>query len=218
MAEKVVLGYWPLRAKAQVAQTILEFAGAEYEIKRYTFDNTQEWFGNDKPNLGLQFPNLPYILHGDVKLTETLAIWRYLCRQFAPDLLGKTPEEQTTVDELLYFLKAVERDPYNTCYRADYEDVLADVLTKAKTKLAHLENFAGDKQFLLGAEVSLPDLVFTEFGLIADLVGISLAEEFPRLSAIRERVNALEFMEKFRGSDRYIEKGLVGPNAPLRDF
>ena len=45
MAEKVVLGYWPLRAKGQVAQTILEFAGVDYEMKRYTFDNTQEWFG-----------------------------------------------------------------------------------------------------------------------------------------------------------------------------
>ena len=64
----------------------------------------------------------------------------------------------------------------------------------------------------------MPDLFLTEFGLMCDLVGISLAEEFPRLQAIRERVNGLEFMERFRGSDRYVEKGLVGPNAPLRDF
>lgn len=39
-----------------------------------------EWLA-DKPNLGLAFPNLPYLIDGDVKLTQSLAIMRYLARK-----------------------------------------------------------------------------------------------------------------------------------------
>ena len=46
------------------------------------------WFKEKKHNLGLDFPNLPYMLDGDVKLTQTLAIMRYLGRKF-----GLSPSE-----------------------------------------------------------------------------------------------------------------------------
>jgi len=47
-----------------------------YEEKRYT--DKQSWFGNDKINLGLDFPNLPYLIDGKLKLTEAVNISNYV--------------------------------------------------------------------------------------------------------------------------------------------
>lgn len=51
-----------------------------------------EWLA-DKPNLGLAFPNLPYLIDGNVKLTQSLAIMRYLARKAG---LTGLPENATS--------------------------------------------------------------------------------------------------------------------------
>ena len=38
--------------------------------------------------MGLRFPNLPYLLDGDLKLTETNAIMKYIAHKYGPQLLG----------------------------------------------------------------------------------------------------------------------------------
>ena len=49
-------------------------------------------------NLGLDFPNIPYLLDGDFKLTESIAIAKYIPhRSGHTDLLGKTAEDQGKV-------------------------------------------------------------------------------------------------------------------------
>jgi glutathione S-transferase len=43
-------------------------------------------------NLGLDFPNLPYLIKGDFKLTESIAIAKYIAKiSDKKNLLGKTP-------------------------------------------------------------------------------------------------------------------------------
>ena len=36
------------------------------------------WFGDKKTNMGLDFPNLPYLIDGDVKVTQSVAVYRHL--------------------------------------------------------------------------------------------------------------------------------------------
>ena len=45
-----------------------DYSGAEWTDKKFT--------------LNLPFPNLPYIIHGDTKLTETMAIHEYLAEVY----------------------------------------------------------------------------------------------------------------------------------------
>jgi len=61
-------------------------------LKEYTVTDgpefsTAEWT-QAKPKIGFTFPNLPYFQNGDTKITETLAVHRYIADSWAPELLG----------------------------------------------------------------------------------------------------------------------------------
>ena len=50
--------------------------------------------------MGLDFPNLPYLVDGDVRMTESAAIIKYICKKWGPHLLG-TSAKKTGLIEML---------------------------------------------------------------------------------------------------------------------
>ena len=90
-SDKFVLGYWGIRGRGQVLRLLLAYTGQPWEDKVYT--GPEKWFGaGDKNNLGLEFPNLPYLIKGDFKISESVAIAKYIIRKSNKlDLLGKSP-------------------------------------------------------------------------------------------------------------------------------
>jgi len=95
MAEnKITIGYWNIPGRVQPSRDLLEIAGVEYNDVRYA--NPDDWFNRDKYNLGLDFPNLPYLIDGNVKLTESETIMDYLIHKLnRTDLLGKESDKFT---------------------------------------------------------------------------------------------------------------------------
>ncbi len=73
---KIKLGYWAIRGRGQIARLLLEYTHADWEDVQYTAP--EKYLNQDKPKLGLDFPNLPYLLDGDFKMTESEAIERYI--------------------------------------------------------------------------------------------------------------------------------------------
>lgn len=74
----------------QPTRLLLEYVGEVYEERLYDRNDGDVW-RNEKFNLGLEFPNvkqlfcydslliqLPYYIDGDVKLTQSMAILRYI--------------------------------------------------------------------------------------------------------------------------------------------
>ncbi len=79
MPKKLQLGYWDFRGRGQVLRLLLSYTGLDWEETIYkTSTETLKWFENDKKTLGIDFPNLPYLLDGDFKLTQTVAIAQYI--------------------------------------------------------------------------------------------------------------------------------------------
>ena len=62
----------------------VEYAGLPYENDIYTQGddfNIEEWKVAKAANKWpLAFPNLPYLIHGDVKITQSNAILRYIAK------------------------------------------------------------------------------------------------------------------------------------------
>jgi glutathione S-transferase len=101
----IILGYWDIRGLAQPIRLALEHSGLEWEDKLYvtgpapTFDKTC-WF-SVKETLGFDFPNLPWMVDGNVKLTQTMAILRYVARKggLAPQTEEETQKADLVVEE-----------------------------------------------------------------------------------------------------------------------
>ena len=74
MASQLTLGYWDLRGLVSPIKYLLAYRQVDYNDKVYKiggapdFDRS-EWLA-DKESLGLDFPNLPYLIDGDVKLSQ----------------------------------------------------------------------------------------------------------------------------------------------------
>lgn len=77
MSEKIVLGYWGVRGRGQPLRHLLSYVGLEFQEKIYA---TPEQYKADVSSIG-DFPNLPYLIDGDFKISETLAIARYIVRK-----------------------------------------------------------------------------------------------------------------------------------------
>jgi glutathione S-transferase len=97
---KVTIGYWAIRGRGQIPRLLLAYTGAVWEDVKYTAP--EQWFALDRTDLQLPFPNLPYLIEGNFKLTETDAICRYIVeRSDRQELLGKSLEERALVNNLV---------------------------------------------------------------------------------------------------------------------
>ena len=74
---KITLGYWNLRGgpRGNVARYLLAYSGADWNERTYTLG--QEEWKNDKDTV-MDFANLPYIIDGDFKVSETYAVHNYI--------------------------------------------------------------------------------------------------------------------------------------------
>ena len=120
MANKIKLGYWGIRGLAQPIRLLLAYTGLEWENVAYV-DPTQ-WHGNDKQTLGLDFPNLPYLIDGDFKLTESSAIERYVVeRSGKTELFGKTAQESARITQVIGVLLDARTNMMKLFFDKDYE-------------------------------------------------------------------------------------------------
>ena len=99
---KPVLGYWKIRGLAANLRYQLAYCGVDYELAEFeqAEDFSKECWLSVKETLGFDFPNLPYFIDGDFKLTETQAIHKYIAGKWKPELLGTTVQETATIDML----------------------------------------------------------------------------------------------------------------------
>lgn len=99
---KVIFGYWKVRGLGQYLRQLLAYSGLDFEEVQYKIDNPDKWFKEDKLTLGFDLPNVPYLIDGDFKLTESTAIAKYIIRKSGKtDLLGKNVQDQGKIDNFL---------------------------------------------------------------------------------------------------------------------
>ena len=86
MDNKIILGYWNNRCLVHDLKLILAFNNVNYENKIYNIGNApnydkSEWL-NEKYNLGLDYPNLPYLIDNNIKLSQHKSIIVYLGKKY----------------------------------------------------------------------------------------------------------------------------------------
>ncbi|KAJ6646585.1 Glutathione S-transferase Mu 3 [Pseudolycoriella hygida] len=154
-----VLGYWNVRGLTSPIRNLLHFTETEYEEKLYGFrdEERKEWLA-DKSTLDLDFPNLPYYIDGNVKLTQSTAILRYLGRKF--NLIGDNEEqtqrldlaEQQAVDLRMGLIRLVYFSSNFTQSKEDYLKMLPGLIKE-------FSKFLGSNKWVLGEKITYVDFL-----------------------------------------------------------
>ncbi|XP_007529405.1 glutathione S-transferase Y1-like isoform X3 [Erinaceus europaeus] len=148
----MTLGYWDLRGLTLPIRMLLEYTDTKYEEKMYTigdapdYDRSQ-WL-NEKFKLGLDFPNLPYLIDGTHRLTQSNAILRYIARKH--NLCGETEEERILVDVLENQFKDTRMQLIRLCYNPDFEKLKPEFLEGLPEKMKQFSEFLGKRLWFAG--------------------------------------------------------------------
>ena len=155
--------------------------------------DASEWFGV-KQDMPLAFPNLPYFIDGDVKISENLAIMEYICMKWKPELLGNTPEERGIVCMLAGVFDPLRSEVTRASYMNKERE---PILEQIKTRLPPFYAYLGNKAFLAGTSVTWVDIAFYEFVLVLHFIQPNLYTEYPLLEPYVQRVADLSGLKEY---------------------
>ena len=214
---QITVGYWKIRGLVRHIQLVAAYCGADINYVSYEQgdapDFSREVWTSVKFNLGLDFPNLPYLQEGDFNLSETLAIIQYIVEKFKPELGGETLQEKATVNMLGMVAHGAK-----SCTRFCYmQDDLQKVVDEGIAGLQTLETYLGDKTYLLGEKICWVDIYLYELiNLITacDKDG-KCSEAIPNLLKLHTTVAEVPEIKAYLSSDKCLDLPFNNKSAKI---
>lgn len=196
--------YWDVRGWGQPIRHLLAYKEVQYEHKQYKYglpESDPSSWQSEKFTLGLEFPNLPYLFDGDVKLTQTLAILRYLGRKF--DLDAQNREEKRRVDLVEQQLNDLRVSWGEFCYAKDFAEKRDAYEENLLDKLKAYSEFLGDRSFFAGDRLTYVD--FFAYEIFVSLVIFSKKSfaKFKNLMEYLDRISALSTLKAYLESEDF---------------
>nr|P56598.2 RecName: Full=Glutathione S-transferase class-mu 26 kDa isozyme 1; Short=GST1; AltName: Full=Fh1 [Fasciola hepatica]prf//1905266D glutathione S transferase:ISOTYPE=GST1 [Fasciola hepatica] len=203
------LGYWKIRGLQQPVRLLLEY-GEKYEEQIYERDDGEKWFSK-KFELGLDLPNLPYYIDDKCKLTQSLAILRYIADKHG--MIGSTPEERARVSMIEGAAVDLRQGLSRISYDPKFEQLKEGYLKDLPTTMKMWSDFLGKNPYLRGTSVSHVDfMVYEALDAIRYLEPHCL-DHFPNLQQFMSRIEALPSIKAYMESNRFIKWPLNGWHA-----
>lgn len=232
-----ILGYWNVRGIIQPIRFLLEYAGLQYEEKRYPFDMCDPsdrekiigaWLQDKQTNpmivggLGeekMEFPNLPYYLEyrddGTVfKMTQSLAIMAHLARVSGLNVEGGE-DKIAKADMYTQTMADMARAFGKFCYAVpgSAEASVEGFISQQRTVLQTWERLFTGQQWILGDKLTYVDFIFFEVIDSLLLVEGDALKSFDNLIAFHQRFRSLSPIKAYLESDRCIKWPLKSPFA-----
>ena len=152
-----------------------------------------------KETLGLKFPNLPYFIDGEMRITETLAIMKYIANRYGPELLGTTSEQVGQVEMIAGVVSELKGSVTMPCYTTGDRNAITMDLLK---KVAPIVKFLSKKPFLCGDNVTYVDFIFFELcDFMAFISDGRLYRNYPALENYFDNMKELPRLKEFFEDD-----------------
>jgi len=211
-----VLGYWDLRGLASTIRNLLHYKGVEFEDKLYTIGPAPEyphpeWLA-DKQTLDVDFPNLPYYIDGDIKLSQSTTILRYLARKY--DLIGDDETqtlrielaEQQAIDIRMALIRMVY---FNPKYEKDREEYLKGL----PGILKQFGKFLGTNKWVAGDKLTYADFLLYDALDYNRLFDAKSFEDADIVNQYLTRFEEIPEMKAYMSSGKYKKLPVFGPMA-----
>ena len=210
------LGYWGIKGVAEPIRWLIAYTGMD--VHEYTPASSEEWFGSKKSQVGGPFPNLPYLIDGDFRLTESTAIPYYLIKKSGKtELLGKDIVEESVVRQIEGVIGDIRQNVFKAMFTEGGSAQLKTSITKCfeeggstRQKLQLLSKYLGDKEYFLG-HVTYADILFTYFAEFVSSIALSNDVECP-LCAYK---NLCELIKRVRGLNGIKERYEASKQVPF---
>ena len=184
MDSKPIIGYWHIRGLAQPIRLLLTYLGVEFEDRAYAEGGPPDFDGSSWTSvmntLGLDFPNLPYLIDGDLKISESSVILDYLALKYRPEMAGETIKQQAEI----YASR--------TCYEPNFAELKDQMIIDVSREVAVVAKYLGTKSFLYGEKITWPDFFLYEFlDMLEDLAPGTIGGINQNLVEYQSRVASL---------------------------
>lgn len=213
-----VLAYWNIRGLAQPIRLLLNYVGEEFEDKMYECgdapDYNRDCWMNEKFSYGLDYPNLPYYIDGDVKVTQSNAIMRHLGRKHKLD--GSTDQEKRRVDlmaeEGMDFRNGIVRLSYNP----NFANLKPEYLKNLGAKLELYEKFLGNGKYFAGDNITFVDFIMYELLDQHRILEATCLDQSPKLREFLARFEALPAIKTYMESDKFMKRPINNKMAGFK--
>ena len=211
-----VLGYWNIRGLAQPIRLLLAYTETPFEDKKYAYgpapDYDRSAWLKEKNTLGLEFPNLPYYIEEDVKLTQSITIMRYLARKHK--LEPETEEDRIRADIIEQQIADIRGNFSRMCYTPEFEKLKEEYLKNLPAVLKSLSDFLGKRQWF----ASQDKLTYVDFMVYESLdhhkiLAPDCLNDFQNLKEFTERFEELPTIYKYMQSPDFMKFPLNGDMA-----
>lgn len=202
------LGYWKTKGYAQPIRLLLTYAGEDFEDIQYEQgpppDFSRESWYSVKPKFGetFSFPNLPYYIDGDIRITQNHAILRHVARKHKLD--GDTEKEKAIVDMIIEEAMDLRQGVVKITYTSveNYEKWKPEYFKNIPTKLAQFENHIGDNDWFAGNKVTAADFSMYEILDQHRRMQADSLDAFPKLRAFLDRFECLPTVKEYLALDK----------------
>uniref|UniRef100_A0A674H6Z0 Glutathione S-transferase n=1 Tax=Taeniopygia guttata TaxID=59729 RepID=A0A674H6Z0_TAEGU len=203
----VTLGYWDIRGLAHAIRLLLEYTDTPYQERQYRPGPAPDYdpsdWTNEKEKLGLDFPNLPYLIDGPTKLTQSNAILRYIARKH--NMCGETEEEKQRVDLLENQLMDLRMSFARLCYSPDFEKLKPAYLEQLPQKLQELSRFLGSRPWFAGQKITFVDFLAYDVLDQQRMFVPECPELKGNLARFLQRFEALDKISAYMSSGRFMK-------------
>ncbi|KAM4700021.1 glutathione S-transferase Mu 5-like [Discoglossus pictus] len=203
----MILGYWDIRGLAHPIRLLLEYTGTPYEEKVYVtgeapdYDRSQ-WL-DEKEKLGLDFPNLPYLLDGDVKLTQSNTIMRYIARKHG--LCGQSESTKNNVSLIENQVMDFRMGLAAIAYNPKFEELKGPFLEKLPVALGRSSRFLGERNWFAGDKITFADFLVYDVLDQHRMLDPTCLDQFKNLQDFMNRFEALPAIAAYMASPRFMK-------------
>ncbi|OBS65319.1 hypothetical protein A6R68_06142, partial [Neotoma lepida] len=222
----------------QPIRLLLEYTDSSYEEKKYTMgdapDYDQSQWLSEKFKLGLDFPNLPYLIDGSHKITQSNAIMRYIARKHNlcewgcrvgdgghPPCLGwggmlrvsvlcaaggETEEERIRADIVENQVMDNRMQLIMLCYSPDFEKQKPEFLKTIPEKMKLYSEFLGKRPWFAGDKITYVDFLAYDILDQHRIFQPHSLDAFLNLNDFMVRFEGLKKISDYMKSSRFIYK------------